>query len=189
MVLAPTPKGEAPFDRTDQRNFTAYRNRFTMPGNNPVNGSGNMWYSFSYGLAHFISFTGETDYPNSPEKSFADDLFLFGTGEESQPTEQQTFSMDSGPFGQVNGNVSDNESYEQWNWMKNELASIDRSVTPWVFVMSHRPMYSSGDAGSLNLTEIEHPAAPGYQSSYLPQMRAAWEDMFIQYGVDAYFAG
>ena len=187
MVLVPILKGKAlSRDDADRRNFTAYRNRFTMPGNDPVNGSGNMWYSFSYGLAHFISFTGETDYPNSPEKSFGDDIALFGTSDEKQPTEQQTFSMDSGPFGQVTGNVSDNESYEQWNWMKKELASIDRSVTPWVFVMSHRPMYSSTTSGQLVTLNSD---APGYQASYQPQMRAAWEEMFIQYGVDAYFAG
>ncbi len=34
-----------------QRNFTAYQNRFRMPGNES-GGVGNFWYSFNYGNAH-----------------------------------------------------------------------------------------------------------------------------------------
>ena len=48
------------------RNFTAYQHRFRMPGTE-TGGVGNMWYSFDYGLAHFIALDGETDYANSPE--------------------------------------------------------------------------------------------------------------------------
>lgn len=32
---------------------------------------------------------------------------------------------------------------EQLYWMITDLQSVDRSVTPWVIVMGHRPMYSS----------------------------------------------
>ncbi|KAJ7725426.1 Metallo-dependent phosphatase-like protein [Mycena maculata] len=150
-----------------QRNFTAYQYRFHMPGIYS-GGSGNFWYSFDYGLAHFISFSGETDYPDSPESPFAADL----TGDETKPTEDQTYVTDSGPFGFIKGNISVKENYEQYQWMKNDLANVDRSVTPWVFAMSHRPMYSSQVA-----------------NSYQPQMRAAWEELFIEYGVDAYLSG
>lgn len=150
-----------------QRNFTAYRHRFTMPGNDTLEGSGNMWYSFTYGLAHFIVFSGETDYPASPEVDFAYRL----TGNETVPKENATKPRDSGPFGQVTGNITLNESYEQWNWMKNELASVDRSVTPWLFVMNHRGMYSS------------------YMENYMPAMRAAWENLFLEAGVDVMLAG
>jgi len=41
------------------RNFTAYQFRFKNPGD-PSIGRGNMWHSFNYGLAHFISFDSET---------------------------------------------------------------------------------------------------------------------------------
>ena len=36
-------------------------------------GVGNFWYSFDYGLAHFVSIDGETDY-DSPEYPFLRDL-------------------------------------------------------------------------------------------------------------------
>ncbi|KAJ7949288.1 Purple acid phosphatase [Quillaja saponaria] len=34
---------------------------------------------------------------------------------------------------------------EQYQWMKEDMASIDRSKTPWLIFMGHRPMYSSSD--------------------------------------------
>lgn len=149
-----------------QRNFTAYRHRFRMPGDE-TGGVGNFWYSFDYGLAHFISFSGETDFYQSPEYPFIAET----KGDPTLPTEDQTYITDAGPFGYINGSYKDNEAYEQWQWMKNDLANVDRSKTPWVFAMSHRPMYSSETA------------------SYQKAMRNAWEDMFLQYGVDAYFSG
>mmetsp|Transcript_26085 Transcript_26085/g.60171 ORF Transcript_26085/g.60171 Transcript_26085/m.60171 type:complete len:546 (+) Transcript_26085:16-1653(+) len=37
---------------------------------------------------------------------------------------------------------------EQYNWLANDLASVNRSLTPWVVVSGHRPMYtSSNDSG------------------------------------------
>ncbi len=77
-----------------QRNFTAFQNRFRMPGNES-GGVGNFWYSFDYGNAHFISIDGETDFPYSPEYPFVRDI----TGNETLPTENQTYVTDSGPFG------------------------------------------------------------------------------------------
>ncbi|KAK9128891.1 hypothetical protein Syun_017688 [Stephania yunnanensis] len=35
------------------------------------------------------------------------------------------------------------ESSEQYGWMKKDLESVNRSATPWVIFMGHRPMYSS----------------------------------------------
>ena len=149
-----------------QRNFTAYQNRFTMNGENS-GGVGNFWYSFDYGLAHFINLDSETDFPNSPSYTFAEDL----DGKDGKITPDKTYVTDAGPFGKISGSYKENKAYEQWNWFQKDLASVDRSKTPWVFVMSHRPLYSSAI------------------SSYQANMRAAWEDLMLQYGVDAYFAG
>ncbi|XP_022157882.1 nucleotide pyrophosphatase/phosphodiesterase-like [Momordica charantia] len=33
----------------------------------------------------------------------------------------------------------------QYEWMKNDMASVDRSKTPWLIFTGHRPMYSSVD--------------------------------------------
>ncbi|XP_050386634.1 probable inactive purple acid phosphatase 27 [Argentina anserina] len=32
---------------------------------------------------------------------------------------------------------------EQYQWMKKDMASVDRSKTPWLIFMGHRPMYTS----------------------------------------------
>ena len=149
-----------------QRNFTAYQNRFRMPGSES-NGVSNFWYSFDYGLAHFVSFTSETDFPSSPEKPYASDI----KGSEALPQVNETYITDSGPFGYVNGSYKSNEAYEQWQWMKQDLAAVNRTKTPWVFAMAHRPMYSS------------------QVSSYQKHMRDAWEQLLLSNGVDAYFAG
>ncbi|KAK3675961.1 hypothetical protein LTR78_004153 [Recurvomyces mirabilis] len=152
---------------TSQRNFTTYQFRFRMPGPESK-GVSNFWYSFDYGLAHFISLDGETDFPYSPEYPFLRDL----TGNETHPTEDQTFITDSGPFGTIDNNQwKVNSAYQQYNWLKADLAAVDRTKTPWVIAMSHRPMYSS---------EV---------SSYQKNLRNAFEGLLIENGVDAYFAG
>ncbi|KAJ8900268.1 hypothetical protein K2173_024908 [Erythroxylum novogranatense] len=33
---------------------------------------------------------------------------------------------------------------EQYEWMQKDMGSVDRSRTPWLIFMGHRPMYSSG---------------------------------------------
>ncbi|KAK4545898.1 hypothetical protein LTR36_002462 [Oleoguttula mirabilis] len=149
-----------------QRNFTAYQNRFRMPGKE-TGGQTNFWYSYDYGLAHFISLDSETDFPYSPSYPFFRDL----EGNETFPMENETYVTDAGPFGYINGSWKVNEAYEQYNWLKKDLASIDRTKTPWVIAMSHRPMYSSA------------------VSSYQKNLRNAWQSLMLEYGVDAYLAG
>ena len=36
----------------------------------------------------------------------------------------------------------------QYKWLQADLASVDRERTPWVVLMSHRPMYCSYSASS-----------------------------------------
>ena len=129
-------------------------------------GVGSMWYSFDYGLAHFISLDGETDFANSPEYPFARDL----SKGETRPKLNETYVTDSGPFGAVT-NYTDNKAYEQIQWLAKDLAAIDRTETPWVIAMTHRPMYSS------------------QVSSYQKYIRAAFEDLLLEYEVDAYLSG
>ncbi|KAH9831315.1 acid phosphatase AphA [Teratosphaeria destructans] len=135
------------------------------PGNE-TNGVGNFWYSFDYGNAHFVSFDGETDYPYSPEWPFVRDL----TGNETHPLENQTFPTDSGPFGSINGSWRDPAAYQQIRWLADDLARVDRTKTPWVFAMTHRPLYSSEVA------------------AYETHMRHAFEQILLRHRVDAYFA-
>jgi hypothetical protein len=136
-----------------------------MPGAES-GGVSNFWYSFDYGLAHFISLDGETDFAFSPEWPFVRDA------SSGLPTEEQTFVTDSSPFGVIDGNNwKDNKAYQQLQWLQKDLASIDRKKTPWVIAMSHRPMYSTGVA------------------SYQADVRNAFEPLLLQYSVDVYLSG
>jgi hypothetical protein len=138
-----------------------------MPGAES-GGVGNMWYSFDYGLAHFVSIDAETDFAYSPEWPFIRDT----AGAPGLPAEAKTFPTDSGPFGVIDDNqYKDNSAYQQIQWLAKDLAAVDRKKTPWVIVMGHRPMYSS------------------QVSSYQADVRDAFQGLFLQYDVDAYLSG
>ncbi|CAG8960527.1 hypothetical protein HYFRA_00008247 [Hymenoscyphus fraxineus] len=139
-----------------QRNFTDFMNRFgqTMPttfdstsSNNTVKVLANtakmlanppFWFSFEYGMVHVVMFNTETDFPNSPD----------GPGT----------TLNSGNFGALG---------QQLAFLRADLASVDRTITPWVVVAGHRPWYSTGSSGS-RCTECQ----------------TAFEAIFYQYGVD-----
>lgn len=61
----------------------------------------------------------------------------------------------------------------QYAWLQQDLASVDRSLTPWVFVVLHAPWYNSNYA---HQGEGE-------------QMRQSMEGLVYKAGVDAVFSG
>ena len=173
---------------THPRNFTAYQFRFKNPGD-PTIGRGNMWHSFDYGkhpiiisisiirltlmkgLAHFISFDSETDFAKSPEYPFQRDKG-YNAANGSLPLESATYTTDAGPFGRVvGGNFNNITAYEQIQWLQADLAAVNRTKTPWVIAIAHRPMYSTNGA------------------SYLPNIRASFQAAMLAGGVDLFFAG
>lgn len=70
-------------------------------------------------------------------------------------------------------------SSEQYAWLETDLANVDRSVTPWVLMSGHRPMYVSSSDGSSK--------ASGMVVAEF--MREQLEDLLQQYQVDVFFAG
>lgn len=104
-----------------QTNFTGYINHFRMPSSES-GGVGNFWYSFDHGMAHFVQLDTETDLGHG-----------FVAPDEPGGAEKE----DSGPFGAYRN--------EQTDWLRKDLASIDRSKTPWVIVAGHRPWYISAE--------------------------------------------
>ncbi|CAL5230081.1 g13538 [Coccomyxa viridis] len=60
----------------------------------------------------------------------------------------------------------------QYNWLLNDLQSIDRSKTPWVIASNHHPLYST----DTSFKEYE-------------QMRVMLEPLMYQYGVDVFYNG
>ncbi|KAF9235697.1 Metallo-dependent phosphatase-like protein [Melanogaster broomeanus] len=133
-----------------QTNFTGYINHFRMPADES-GGNGNFWYSFDYALAHFILIDTETDLPEglqSPDEYGGSDA-----------------GANSGPFGYPN---------EQINWLEKDLASIDRTKTPWVIVGLHRPWYI---------------AAKNASGTVCLACQQAFEPLMVKYGVDLYMQG
>ncbi|KAG5357161.1 Acid phosphatase type 7 [Yarrowia sp. C11] len=92
-----------------QTNFTGLRNHFRMPAEES-GGVGPMWYSYDYGLVHFVSINTETDFEDAPSST----------------------GMRSGEFGYPG---------QQLDWLRADLANVDREKTPWVVVSGHRPWY------------------------------------------------
>jgi len=79
------------------------------------------WYSFDYGMTHYLMFDTETDFGNG----------LIA------PDELGGGSDFDGPFGSMN---------QQINFIERDLAAVDRAVTPWVFAAGHRPWYVDSGA-------------------------------------------
>jgi len=102
-----------------QNNYTGYRSHFRMPGPES-GGEGSMWYSWDFGLTHFVQIDTETDLGHG----------LIGP---TEPGGSEGFH--TGPFGTPN---------QQIDWLERDLASVDRSKTPWVVVLAHRPYYVNG---------------------------------------------
>lgn len=75
------------------------------------------------------------------------------------------------------GNLIDTTT--QVNWLENDLAAVDRSVTPWVIVQCHRPW-----KGSISVDDI-------LEGGILncPACQSAFENILIQYNVDIYLTG
>lgn len=97
------------------RNFSAYANRFRMPGDES-GGYKNLWYSFDYGLAHVVVINTETDFPDAPA----------GPGT----------TLNGGNFVGVQG---------QLDWLHADLqaAVANRAQVPWIIVTGHRPFFGS----------------------------------------------
>jgi acid phosphatase len=74
-----------------------------------------MWYSFNYGLVHFVQLSTETDFDGAPE---GPSTYLGG-----------------GPFG--------NQTDWLLNDLKAANAPDQRAQRPWIIVSGHRPFYSS----------------------------------------------
>lgn len=72
-----------------QTNFTGYQSHWRMP-NDESGGRSNMWYSFDYGMAHFVQLNTETDFgsgivaPDEPGGESKENSGPFG----SYPNEQ-----------------------------------------------------------------------------------------------------
>ena len=87
------------------------------------------------------------------------------------------FSFDSGLAHIIYLNPYTNSlpSSEQFNWLQNDLESVERNITPWLIVVMHCPWYSSN---------VNH-----YADQQTVQMRESMEELFYKYNVNIVFNG
>ncbi|KAL5427455.1 hypothetical protein PMIN05_011365 [Paraphaeosphaeria minitans] len=141
-----------------QKNFTDFMNRFgqTMPSsfastsaNQAAKVNANkaaalakppFWFSFEYGMVHVAMIDTETDFANAPDQPGG-----------------SSGHLNASPFGTAN---------QQLDWLAADLASVDRTITPWLIVGGHRPWYTTKG------------------SSPCDSCQKAFEPLLYKYGVD-----
>ena len=88
----------------------------------------------------------------------------------------------------------------QYLWLEHDLASVNRTATPWVVVLSHRPMYnawpiSNEDDATRNGIRADalHEPHDVWQLELprVPDVGRLWavEPLLLKYGVDLWLAG
>jgi len=150
---------EIEFNGTDYMNlFTAFENRYRMPYVEPP----------SFGDVIIKSDVN----PNTGNPYCTPSIFQteYNYG-------NSFYSFDSGLAHIIYLNPYTNTSATslQYNWLLNNLESIDRSVTPWIIVVMHCPWYSSN---------VNH-----YADSQTVLMRESMEDLFYDFKVNIVFNG
>lgn len=87
------------------------------------------------------------------------------------------YSFETGPVHVIflDSFIDYDSSSQQYQWLVQDLATIDRSRTPWVLAGMHAPWYNS------NTAHHDEPEEYG--------MREAMEPLFAKYNVDLVFAG
>ncbi len=136
--------------------FAAYESRFFMPNRindaiiQPVRKDE---YDQRWGCATPSVFEGDYDYGNA-FYSFERDLV-------------KVIVLSSYSDTSVHSN--------QYNFLWNELKSVDRTKTPWVMVMMHSPFYNTFDAHNNERQSLD--------------MQASMESLFRDYGVNIVLSG
>lgn len=103
--------------------------------------------------------------------------FHMPTAEKDKPW----YSISQGPvhFTVISTEHNWARSSEQYEWIKQDLASADRKKTPWIIFCGHRPMYSTGKSG---LSELVSPTVDSHFVS-------AIEPLLMEFQVDLAFWG
>ena len=94
------------------------------------------------------------------------------------PTDDATWwSLNYGPihFSMLSSEHDFSLNSEQYTWLANDLASVDRSQTPFLILTGHRPMYVDSDKKK----DLETAA----------QLQATYEPLMQKYKVDVAFWG
>lgn len=91
------------------------------------------------------------------------------------------YSFDYGPihFTVISSEHDFMDGSPQYHWISSDLGGVDREVTPWLLLVSHRPIY-------INADDYEYPA--GKQTTAL-QLQTALGHLLDKHRVDVALAG
>ena len=87
---------------------------------------------------------------------------------------------------------------DQYEWLENDLKSVNRTITPWLVVEMHRPMYSESllcQSGDPFVLPRSHPLSPTDSVRYWGGatvalgMRSEFEDLLYEYRADLVLSG
>jgi len=94
----------------------------------------------------------------------------------SAPQAESWYSVNYGPLHAVFMSTEDDftKGSKQWNWIQEDLANVDRTVTPWLIFNGHRPMYI--DSTNNTPPDGDQPVAA--------LLREHVEPLLMQYQVD-----
>lgn len=107
----------------------------------------------------FVAYTSRFAFPSEESGSLSKFYYSFNAG--------------GIHFIMLGAYVSFDKSGDQYKWLEEDLANVDREVTPWLVATWHAPWYST------------------YKAHYREAecMRVAMEDLLYKYGVDVVFNG
>jgi len=103
---------------------------------------------------HVTMIDTETDFANAPDGPVS--VLRHARLCTNESTQGGSAGLNGGPFGTAN---------QQLDFLAADLASVDRTVTPWLIVGGHRPWYTTG-------------------SNQCKPCQAAFEPLLYKYGVD-----
>lgn len=92
------------------------------------------------------------------------------------------YSFDQGPvhFLQYSTELPFGQGSAQYEWIINDLSSVNRNITPWIIVNGHRPIYTTSTS----------PASNNYGVIAVAEdLQASLEDVFYEFQVDLTWHG
>jgi len=120
-----------------------------------------------------IPYSNRFHMPSKQSNGYLNSWYSFNYG----PVHVISLSCESDFPNAPSGNLIDTTT--QVNWLKQDLAAVNRQVTPWVIVQCHRPW-----KGSISLDDILEGGVIN-----CPACQSAFESLLIKYNVDIYLTG
>jgi len=176
-ILIPPKTYEQAMDYCQSRMsvLTSVRCYMTAPGNHEINCTEvpKLYDECPADQRNQIPYSHRFNMPSNQSGGYLNSWYSFNYGF----VHVTSLSCESDFPNAPSGNLLDTTT--QINWLKNDLAAVNRTITPWLIVQCHRPWKGS--------TALETQFGAGIVDC--PACQAAFENIIIQYNVDIYIAG